>query len=429
MRVRQLMAACEARGELCVIDREVPKEATPGLIQDEERGRNRAILFQRVRGYTIPVLANLYGTYERYALGVGTDLAGLWAKVDAAVAHPAPVVRATEAPCFEVVHDDPDITRILPVVQYSELDAGPYITSGVVFMVDPETGRRNISFIRFMVKGPKHLGFNPKSIHNRAYYQKIAGQGRRMEVAIALGPPSEMLAAGAQWIPPTTDELEVATALAAPEHRPELAVARCGTVDIEVPVGAEIIIEGVVSTELSPEGPFGDWTGCYARPQMKPNFFISRISHRKDPIYQTILPGTSQEQIVLTIVRFMPELETIRRRYPEIVRYTVPDYALGRLAILAVGESQRLDQIVKDCLAIQCINRVILVNEDVDIDDPADVLWAVSNRILDLQKVHAWPCTDEWWNNLKLGIDTTVDISDIRHIRPRILRVPAEGRP
>ncbi len=428
MRVRDLISVCDGRGELCKVTEEIRREAIPGLIQDEEQGKNRAILFENVKGYKVPVLANLYGTLERYALGLNVDPAAIWESIDNAIAKPAEVVRANEAPCFEVVYDEPDITKILPLIQYSVRDAGPYITSGVVFMRDPETGRRNISFIRFMVKGPRKLGFNPKSLHNKAYYNNIAMKGRRMEVAVTLGPPSEMLATGAAYIPDGVDELNVATALAKLEHRGELAVAKCGTVDIEVPVGSEIVIEGVVSKDLEPEGPFGDWTGCYARPQNKPTLQITRISHRKDPVYQTILPGTSKEQIILTVVRFYPELEALRERYPEIQKLSVPDYALGRLAVMAVRPSPNLNRMMDDFLKIQCINRVIVVNEDVDIDSPGDILWAMSNRILEKDKVLAYSCEDEWWNNLKLGIDTTVDISDIRHVRPEIIKAPIKGK-
>src|SRR4029450_13616838 len=101
---------------------------------------------------------------------------------------------------------------------------------------------------------------------------------------------------------------EVALSLARPEHRGELSMVKCRTVDIEVPGGSEIVVEGVVSTELEPEGPFGDWTGAYARPQMKPTLTLTCVSHRRDLIYQTIRPGDSTEQIVLTIARFMPEI-------------------------------------------------------------------------------------------------------------------------
>jgi len=212
--------------------------------------------------------------------------------------------------------------------------------------------------------------------------------------------------------------------LAKLEYRGELAVAKCGTVDIEVPVGSEIVIEGVVSTDLEPEGPFGDWTGCYARPQNKPTLQITRISHRKNPVYQTILPGTSKEQILLIIVRFYPELEALRERYLEIQKLSVPDYGLGRLAVIAVRQSPNLNRIMDDFLKIQCINRVIVVNEDVDVNNPADVLWAMSNRILEKEKVLTYSCDDEWWNNLKLGIDTTVDFSDIRHVRTEIIKSP-----
>lgn len=218
--------------------------------------------------------------------------------------------------------------------------------------------------------------------------------------------------------------MDVASALAAPEHRPELAVSRCKTIDVDVPIGSEIVIEGVVSTDLEPEGPFGDWTGCYARPQMKPTFHVTQISHRRDALYQTILPGTSKEQILLTVIRSMPQIEAIKASYPEVVRVAVPEYGLGRLVIVAVDKTERAAEIIDRYLELQKINRVVVVNADVDVDSAKDVMWAVSNRLLEPEKVFVRGCKDEWWNNLKLGIDTTVDLTDIRHVRPRIVRVP-----
>lgn len=426
MRVRDFVSKLEQIGDLAVVDFEVAREQIPLMIKAEEGGQNRAILFRKIRGHSIPVVANLYGSYARYAMAISADEKTLWSKIDKAVANPVKSTTTRDAPCFEVVHNDPDITRILPLMQYHSQDAGPYITSGILFMKDPETGRRNISFMRHMVKGPRKLGFNPKSIHNKAYYQKLALAGKRMEVAFCLGAPTEMVAAGAQWIPDEYDEVDVATALAGPEHRGELAMAKCQTVDIEIPAGSEIVVEGVVSTELEPEGPFGDWTGAYARPQMKPTLEITCVSHRRDPIYQTIMPADSKEQIILTIVRFSPEIEDICRRYPEIRRWSVPEYALGRLIVLAVDPSDRIPEIMQAFLKMQFINRAIVVNPDVDIDSAEDVLWAYSNRILDRNKVVAEACVDEWWNHLKLGVDTTVDLEDIRHKRPSLR--PFQGR-
>ncbi len=426
MRIRDFVSKLEAIDDLAVVDYEVAREAIPFMIKAEEAGRNRAILFRKIRDNAMPVVANLYGSYARYGLGIGGDEKTLWSRIEHAIANPVPPPAAGEAPCFEVVHENPDLTRLLPVIQYHPLDAGPYISSGLAFMKDPDSGRRNVSFIRLMVKGPRKLGFNPKSRHNKDYYRKIALAGRRLEVAFCLGAPTEMVAAGAQWIPDGCDEIEVATAMADSQHRGELAMVKCKTVDIEVPAGSEIVLEGVVSTELEPEGPFGDWTGAYARPQMKPTLDVTCLSHRRDPIYQTIMPADSKEQIILTIVRFQPEIEDLLRRYPEVRRASVPEYALGRLAVLAVRESSRIPEITRGFLAIQCINRVIVVNEDVDIDSAEDVLWAVTNRVLAPEKVIADSCVDEWWNHLKLGIDTTVDLEDIRHKRPKL--VPFQGR-
>src|SRR5262249_1030755 len=214
-------------------------------------------------------------------MAIRTDERKVWSRIENAIAHPVKSNTTTDAPCFEVIHNDPDITQILPLIQYHSLDAGPYLTSGILFMKDPLSGRRNISFMRHMIKGPPKVGFNPNSIHNKAYYQKIALAGKRMEVAICIGAPTEMVVAGAQWIPDEKDEVEVACALAETRDRSELAMAKCQTVDIEVPAGTEMVIEGVVSTELEPEGPFGDWTGAYARPQMKPTLDITCVSHGK----------------------------------------------------------------------------------------------------------------------------------------------------
>jgi 2,5-furandicarboxylate decarboxylase 1 len=424
MRVHDFVSKLESAHDLAIVDFEVTRDQIPLMIKTEEAGANRAILFRKIRDHSIPVVANLYGSYTRYAMAIGTDEKNLWKKIRHAIDNPGKSTKTTDAPCFEVVHNDPDITRILPIMQYHSLDAGPYLTSGLLFMKDPLSGRRNISFMRHLIKGPRKLGFNPKSIHNKAYYEKIALAGNRMEVAICLGAPTEMVVAGAQWIPDERDEVDVAFAMACPENRKELAMVRCQTVDVEVPAGSEFVIEGLVSTELEPEGPFGDWTGAYARPQMKPTLQVTCVSHRRDAVYQTIMPADSKEQIILTIVRYSPEIEEIRARYQEILRVAVPEYALGRLVVLAIDKSNRIPEIMRAFLAMQFINRVVVVNGDVDVDSAEDVMWAICNRILEPTKVVADTCVDEWWNHLKLGIDTTVDVNDIRHKRPTLFPFP-----
>jgi len=104
----------------------------------------------------------------------------------------------------------------------------------------------------------------------------------------------------------------------------------------------------------------------------------------------------------------------------------VPFYGLGRLAIVSAGQSGRIEELTRAFLAVQSINRVIVVNEDVDVDNAEDVLWALTNRIHAPEKVIAEACEDEWLNNLKLGIDTTVDLEDIRYQRTTLK--PFQGR-
>ena len=190
MRVREFITRLEQNDDLAVVDFEVTRDQIPLMIKAEEAGSNRAILFRKIQSHSVPIVANLYGSYARYAMSIGTDEKNLWSKIQRAVASPVKATSTTDAPCFEVVHNDPDITAILPLIKYHSLDAGPYLTSGLLFMKDPLTGRRNISFMRHMIKGPRKIGFNPKSVHNKAYYEKIALAGKQMEVAICVGAPT-----------------------------------------------------------------------------------------------------------------------------------------------------------------------------------------------------------------------------------------------
>src|SRR5687768_8443227 len=108
MRIREFVAKLEAAGDLATIDYEVTREAVPYMIKAEEAGRNRAILFRKIRGHDMPLVANLYGSYARYGIGVGGDEHTLWSRIDNAVANPVPVPawQGGEAPCFEVVHEN-----------------------------------------------------------------------------------------------------------------------------------------------------------------------------------------------------------------------------------------------------------------------------------------------------------------------------------
>jgi hypothetical protein len=111
---------------------------------------------------------------------------------------------------------------------------------------------------------------------------------------------------------------------------------------------------------------------------------------------------------------------------PEIPRMSVPEFTPGRLLVIAIEKSDRLPEIMRASLIIQCINRVVGLNSDVD--SAEDVLWAISDRILDKSKVIANCCVDEWWNHMKLGVDTTVDLDDIRPKRPTLFPFPGKRR-
>jgi 2,5-furandicarboxylate decarboxylase 1 len=290
-----------------------------------------------------------------------------------------PSVHSGKAPCQELVVERPDLTK-WPIPTHSPLDAGPFITAGVVIARDPETGRHNLSYNRMQIYGRERAGISMNIWrHIKAFFDKIEPQGKNLPFCVAIGPdPVVMMAAAFRY---DGDEYEVAGSL----RGAPIPVARALTCDVLVPAWSEIILEGeVLAGERQMEGPMAEFTGHYSGADPKHVARITAITHRAHPIFQTMNGGGYEHVSVGNMITREPLLERfVRRISPRVKAVHLPPYAAGFTAIVALenpepGEARNVALAAMG--AHVNFKTVIVVDADVDIFDPADVMWALATR-------------------------------------------------
>jgi len=387
------------RGFLAQVERELPEEilrvAEPvstrlditSLVYELERmGKNPLVVFDKVEGHNMPVVTNVAGSRRLLALALGVTPAELPTAFRERCTRYLPVERVNRPEWHDVTveGDDIDLTK-LPIPLHFDIDAAPYITAGQLTARDPESGVDTTGFHRFMLKGRNRLGV---SLHSRRrmweFHRRAEAKGQNLPAAITLGiHPLHYMGSMVYAYPPNVRKFEIIGGLFGEPYR----VARCGTADIEVPAGAEIIIEGeVLAHEREPEGPFSEFTG-YASFRSTQNVFVAkRMRMRKDAIFHSVVSGMSQDHILVSCITREGEiLNTLRRNLPNVKAVHVPHNTCGAfMAFISMkktsaGEPQ---QAIMAALGTEFYTKyVIVVDDDVDVFNLADVMWAVATRV------------------------------------------------
>ncbi|MBI4319435.1 MAG: UbiD family decarboxylase [Chloroflexi bacterium] len=380
-----------------------------------------AVLFHDVRGYRMPVIVGTDGTREKIARNLGVDQAGLTLHYINAIEKPIPCARVETGPVKEVVHTgDIDIARLLPVPKHYEKEPGPYITSGLVLAKDPQMGRQNVSFHRFQVKAGNRLGVLIQPRHMLRIQQQAEQSGGRMELAIVVGTDIALRLAGATWgasIPLGLDELTIAGGL----RGRAVEVVRAETVDLLVPADAEIVLEGtIIPAFVEDEGPMAEFTGVYGGRWNNPVVEISAITHRRDAIYQDILPFSEEHRLLLGMPNEPVLLKSVAGIIPGVNAVYITPGACGKFhAVISI--TKRTDGEAKNALLAALtsnrdIKQVIAVDPDIDIFRPQEVEYAVSTRvqwdrdvfyISGCQGNELDPMQDTYGYITKVGIDAT----------------------
>ncbi|MGE3712243.1 MAG: UbiD family decarboxylase, partial [Hyphomicrobiaceae bacterium] len=352
----------------------------------EQMGRSPIVMFSNVEGSKIPVVTNLAGSRKllAHALGVGID--ELPSAFRERCTHYTPVERVGAAGWQEVTleGDRVDLTK-LPVVMHFDIDAAPYITAGQLTARDPETGVDTTGFHRLMLKGRNKLGV---SLHSRRrmweFHRRAAARGENLKVAVVLGiHPLHYMGSMVYAYPPHVRKFEIIGGLFGEPYR----VAQCGVDGIEVPAGAEIILEGEILADAhEPEGPFGEFTGYASFRSTENVLVVNRIRMRKDAMYHSVVSGMSQDHILVSCITREGEiLNALRRNLPNVRAVHVPHSTCGGfMAFVSMKKTSPGEPQIAIMAALGTefyTKYVVVVDEDVDIFNMNDVMWAIATRV------------------------------------------------
>ncbi|PYG03554.1 4-hydroxy-3-polyprenylbenzoate decarboxylase [Thioalkalivibrio sp. ALE21] len=413
--LRDFIDGLEQRGELRRVQREVSPDLEMTEISDRVlRAGGPALLFENPTGSDIPVLANLFGTPERVALGMGEDsvealrevgrllaflkqpdppkgLKAAWEQLPVfrKVLDMAPKkVRSPDCQRHVLEGDDVDLNQ-LPVQTCWPGDAGPLITWGLVVTRGPEKTRQNLGIYRQQVIGRNRVIMRWLSHRGGALdYQEWcrAHPGEPFPVAVTLGADPATILGAVTPVPDTLSEYAFAGLLRG--RRTELAT--CIGSDLQVPASAEFVLEGHIHPgDNAPEGPFGDHTGYYNEVDEFPVFTVDRITHRDQPIYHSTYTGRPpDEPAILGVALNEVFVPILQKQFPEIVDFYLPPEGCSyRLAVVSMrkqypGHAKRVMMGVWSFLRQFMYTKfVIVVDEDVNTRDWKDVIWAITTRM------------------------------------------------
>ncbi len=308
--------------------------------------------------------------------------------------------------------------RALPIPTHASGDGGPFITGGVTVSRDPVSGRGNLSYNRMQVKGQAEFGFNVNEWrHVMQFLKNRERVDEPLPVAIAIGlDPAISIAAGARY---DGDELCIAGAL----RGHGVKVRRGLTVDVDIPAEAEIVIEGYLGAhERRGEGSLAEFHGYFGEIWESPVFHVTAVCWRDDPIFQTIIPGWNEHVYIGNVLPREPLLlKFVRHVSKNVTGLHIPPYSSGFSAIVSLDKTnpgEPKNVALAAMTAHVNLKWVIVVDSDVDIYDPADVLWALNTRVDWSKDVFVIPgsqghemdpTADMRGVHTKFGVDATFD--------------------
>ncbi|MBA3996613.1 MAG: 4-hydroxy-3-polyprenylbenzoate decarboxylase [Candidatus Accumulibacter sp.] len=413
--LRDFIAQLEKTGELKRVGVEVdPRLEMTEICDRVLRAGGPAVLFEKPKGHAIPVLANLFGTPRRVALGMGEEsvealrevgkllaylkepeppkgLKDAWDKLPILkqVLNMAPKV-VSSAPCQEVVWEgtDVDLSR-LPIQHCWPGDVAPLITWGLTVTRGPNKTRQNLGIYRQQVIGPnkvimRWLAHRGGALDFREHC--LQNPGQPFPVATVIGCDPATILGAVTPVPDNLSEYQFAGLL----RGAKTEVVKCLGSDLQVPASSEIVLEGYIDPqETAVEGPYGDHTGYYNEQAPFPVFTVERITMRRNPIYHSTYTGKPPDEPAMLGVAlnevFVPLLQ---KQFPEIVDFYLPPEGCSyRLASVSIrkqypGHAKRVMFGIWSFLRQFMYTKfIIVVDDDVNIRDWKEVIWAMTTRV------------------------------------------------
>lgn len=394
--IRNFIELLEKKGLILTVDRNVSGEEAAAIVWELNERRGPAIWFRSVNDSHIPMVANLFGEFPRMALALGLAedctpkmIRDYYAAVMRQKDKWMKPVMVNTGPCKEVILQGNDVDLMkFPIIKWAAFDGGPYITLNGTISKDDELGR-NIGMYRVQVINKNTTGIMALSMQDIGIHLARARQQGKphLDVAVVIGmSPGQYCAATTKMAGITEDEYDLSSTLSGEPDK----LVRCETVDVDVPAEAEIVIEGhLCHGEPLQEGPYGEWMGYYEESMVTPTFHITCITHRKDPLYVTGSMGHQYGEG--EVFRYLP----IQSNLYNVLRNGVigfrdcylPLEGRGYKAVVQIQKrypgwaKQAIYATLSAGYGCSSVNWVTVVDEDIDIFNPAEVYFAEATRV------------------------------------------------
>jgi 2,5-furandicarboxylate decarboxylase 1 len=378
MSLRSFLEEKEKKGQILHIKDQVsPRFEISSIIKAFDGGP--ILFFDKIKGHTTKVVANVCGTRERFCSALNVDPEGLYRRLVDAWQSPAPPKIVKEGPVKEVV-EKPKLTKI-PILTHFEKDAGPYITSAIVHARSPDRKIENVSIHRLLVLDDTHLTIRivPRQLFK--LWEMAKKEKKDMEIAIALGLNPAVSLAAASPLPFGVSEFNVANTLL--ENR--LRLTKCESVDAYAPADAEMVLEGIMSVEKETlEGPLTDVTGTYDIRRSQPIIELVGMMHRKDNIYQALLPSGTEHKLLMGLPRETKIWEAVAKVVPRVKAVNLSSGGCGWLHAIISIEKQRdgdgKNALMATFAAHPSLKHAVVVDTDINVFNPEKVEWAIATR-------------------------------------------------
>ena len=404
--IPQFIQELESAGELKRVKTEVDTDLEIAeILRRAMYANGPAILFENVKGHDMPVLGNAFGSLKRLEIGLETtdfteigqrivDMtkmeipSGIFNKIkklpELSKMSDSFSKLGKSGPVTEVINDNPSFDKI-PILKTWPNDAGKFITFGLVATKHPETGVRNLGVYRIQILDSTHAIMHWQKHKRGAHHHDISKErGEKIEAAIIIGGEPATVFSAVAPVPEGFDKY----LFAGITRKKGIKTVKCKTIDLQVPANAELVLEGYVDpTAVRDEGPFGDHTGYYTPKEPFPTFTLTGIMQRQKPIYLTTVVGKPilEDAFIGKVIErsFLPLIKMFQ---PEVVDFAMPAAGWFQgIGIISIkkrypGQAKKVMMGLWGLGQLALTKFFVVVDDDVNVHDMDEVLWAVTTR-------------------------------------------------
>ena len=376
--MREFLKTLENDFNIITIDEQVSTKYEVSKILKEHN--NEVVIFNNIKESDMGIISGICNTREKIARSISSTVPEIISRIIQATENPTKIEKIESTEKSFKTSMKADLTK-LPVPTFYKKDGGAYLTAGVIIAKDPETGVRNASIHRMLVKGKDRLGVRivPRNLYT--YYKKAEELDEPLEIAIAIGMNPATLLASCTSIPITADELEVANSF----HNGEMKLIKCDTVDLEVP-DCEILLEGqIIPHERDSEGPFVDLTDTYDVIRQEPVISIGKMHCKDKPLYHAIMPAGNEHKLLQGLPQEPRIYRAVQNTVPTVKNVVLTEggccWLHAAISIQKQTPGDGKNVIMAALAAHPSLKHCVVVDEDINIFNGDDIEYAIATRV------------------------------------------------